>query len=361
MADDQDSGEKTHEPTGRRRQQFREQGQVPRSQDLLGLTVLFIGMGSVLMLGPSIADRIVEYTTIMYSMIADSHFDAGTVALISNLTLWTIWDVVALPMFYIWLGVIIVGLIQGQFIIPKEPLKFAPEKLDPVDGFKQKFLSSQPLVELVKGLLKLFLLGWVVWLGISDKISLLPAMINASPTELPMTFSMFATIVFWRAIAVGVLLVVLDYSYQWYQIRQKMMMTRQEVKEEMKSSEGDPQFKSLRRQRQYEIAMGQAIKNVPDADVVVTNPTHFAVAIRYRREDADAPVVLARGVDFLALRIRELATSNDVPIVENPPLARGLYYKTKVGQQIPPEFYSAVAEVLAAIYRRRGARRQRPV
>jgi flagellar biosynthetic protein FlhB len=120
----------------------------------------------------------------------------------------------------------------------------------------------------------------------------------------------------------------------------------------MKQTEGDPLFKSRRRQRQYDIAMG-TLKQVPDADLILTNPTHFAVAIRYRRDEAEAPMVLAKGVDFMAFRIRDIAKENNIIIMENPPLARALYFKSTVGQMIPPEFYAAVAEILAIVYRRR--------
>ena len=360
MAEEESSGEKSQEPTARRRQQFRDKGQVPRSQDLIGLTVLIIGFGGVLVMGVGMGTRIMEYFLLIYSGIELNSLDSSSFQVLITATLNVMWDVLSLFLFYVWLGAVVVGLIQGRFIIPKEPIKFSPDKLDPVSGFKQKFLSSQPLMELFKGVMKLFFLAYVVWSGVKERILLLPALINADPSELPLAFIELATIVFWRAISVGIVIVVLDYFYQWWQLRQQMMMTMEEVKEEMKSTEGDPKFKSMRRQRQYDIAMGVALKQVPDADVVVTNPTHFAVALKYKREEADAPIVIARGVDFLAFRIREIANANDVAIVENPALARGLYYKTKEGQMIPPEFYSAVAEVLAAVYRRRN-KRIRPV
>ena len=138
-----------------------------------------------------------------------------------------------------------------------------------------------------------------------------------------------------RAIPIVTLVVALDFAYQWYKTREQMMMTFQEVKDEMKQAEGDPIFKGMRRQRQREIAMMRTLQEVPKADVVVANPTHFAVAIRYRKAEADAPVVIAKGVDHLALKICEVAEENDVAVVENPPLARALHKQTKEGQQIP--------------------------
>jgi flagellar biosynthetic protein FlhB len=252
----------------------------------------------------------------------------------------------------IWVAVVVVALIQTRFIIPKEPIKFNWETLNPIDGVKKKFFSAQPLVELVKGLLKLILLGWLVWMGIGEEVAKLPALISASPTEQISKVTELAMIIFIRAMIVGVFVFLIDYSYSWYQIQNQMMMTHQEVKDEMKQTEGDPLFKSRRRQRQYDIAMG-TLKQVPDADLILTNPTHFAVAIRYRRDEQEAPVVLAKGVDFMAFRIRDIAKENNIIVMENPPLARALYFKSTAGQMIPPEFYAAVAEILAIVYRRR--------
>ena len=159
MADEQDSGEKTHEPTARRMQQYREQGQVPRSTDLIGLVILFVGMGGILVMGTGMGRRVMEYFQLIYETIEDSNLDMGGSNYLIALTLECLWDVLALPLFFIWFGAVLIGLIQGQFIIPKEPIKFSPEKIDPISGFKQKFLSSQPLMELFKGVMKLFLLG----------------------------------------------------------------------------------------------------------------------------------------------------------------------------------------------------------
>ena len=351
MADDE-GGEKTHEPTAKRQDEFREKGSVPKSQDLLGVTSLAVGIGYLLIFQSYIGNQVIRFTQRLYATLSQNDFtsDHATEFLLGGL-----YAVVAISfplLCLLWGALVVVGLIQSRFIIPKEPIKFNWETLDPIQGAKKKFLSAQPFVELLKGLLKLILLGWLVWMAIGDELMQLPALIHASPSQQIGKVSDLASSIFIRAMIVGILVFLIDYSYNWYQIQQQMMMTHQEVKDEMKQTEGDPIFKSARRQRQYDIAMGN-LKRVPEADLILTNPTHFAVAIRYRRDEAEAPVVLSKGVDFMAFRIRDMAKQHKITIVENPPLARALYFKCTVGQMIPPEFYAAVAEVLAAVYRRR--------
>ncbi|MAA80173.1 MAG: flagellar biosynthesis protein FlhB [Deltaproteobacteria bacterium] len=351
MADDE-GGEKTHEPTAKRQQEFREKGNVPKSQDLYGVVTLAIGIGYLLAFQSFIGNQVVRFTQRLYGTLDQNAFTITDAwGLLLN-ALYTIAAIVLPMLCSIWMFLVVAGLIQSRFIIPKEPIKFQWETLNPIDGIKKKFFSAQPLVELLKGILKLVLLGWLVWMGIGEEVAMLPSLIHASPEEQIMKVTELATTIFIRAMIVGILVFLIDYSYQWYQTQQQMMMTHQEVKDEMKQTEGDPLFKSKRRQRQYDIAMGN-LKKVPEADLILTNPTHFAVAIRYRRDEAEAPIVLAKGLDFMAFRIREIAQQNKIMVVENPPLARALYFKSTVGQMIPPEFYGAVAEILAAVYRRR--------
>jgi len=166
-----------------------------------------------------------------------------------------------------------------------------------------------------------------------------------------------AMLVLSRALPVAVILAVLDYSYQWYQNHEQMMMTLQEVKEEHKANEGDPKMKQARRNRARQIAMAQMAQSTARADVVITNPTHFAVALRYRKDEAPAPVVVARGMDAVAQKIKLEARRRDIPTIENRPLARALYASAKVGQMIPESLYGAVARVLAVLWKRRKRRK----
>jgi flagellar biosynthesis protein FlhB len=356
---DEDDGEKTEDPTPKKRDDAKKKGEFAKSQEFLGVAVLAVGLGGFLSLAGKLAGQLLIYANTIYGLIPISEFSMEQVTHLWLLTLKTIAEMLALPFFLMCLGVLVLSVLHNRFILPEDALKFDLKKLDPVKGFKEKFFSSQPFVELIKGILKLFLLGWLVWLGIRDRVRVLPALIWADPREIPSVFLEFAWIVFWRALVVGVIITIIDFSYQWYKTEQSLKMSRTEIKDEMKQQEGDPKFKAKRQRRAMEIAWGLMSKDIPTADVVVTNPTHFAVALRYRKDEADAPLVVGRGVDFLAFRIRNLAAEHDVPIVENPPLARGLYYKSRVGQMIHPDFYAAVAEILATIFRRRFGGRPR--
>ena len=252
------------------------------------------------------------------------------------------------------LGRVVAGRIdQGRLAIPKEPIKFQFEKLNPVTQFKEKYLSASPFVELGKGLIKLFIIGWLVWLAIRDRLGIFSLVDDADAGETLRTYEEIAYIVLTRAIPIAFFVAVLDYAYQWYKTRQQMMMTREEVKEEQKQSEGDPHMKAARRQRAMQIAMAQTLRKIPEADVVITNPTHYAVALRYRKGEAPAPVVIAKGVDHLAQRIKAEALRLDIPLVENRPLARALHAQCDEGQMIPEDLYGAVAKILAIIWKRR--------
>ena len=257
----------------------------------------------------------------------------------------------------LWVASWLVGLIQGRLAIPKEPIKFQLEKLNPVTQFKEKYFSSAPFVDLAKGLIKLFLIGWLVWVAIEDRLGLFPSLMTQTPGEILRTYEEIGWIVLTRAVPVAVIVSVLDYAYQWYKTREEMMMTRQEVKEEQKQSEGDPHMKQARRQRAMQIAMAQTVRNVAKADVVITNPTHYAVILRYNKDEAPAPVVIGKGIDHLAQRIKAEALRLDIPMVENRPLARALHAQCKEGEMIPEDLYGAVAKILALIWKRRGRTR----
>jgi len=247
-------------------------------------------------------------------------------------------------------------LIQGRGVIPKEPIKFELDKLNPLPGFKKNFLSSTPLVELAKGLIKLGLIGWLVWSSLEEQAGILPEMTYMTVQGMLDVHYQMAMLVVARALPVALVIAVLDYAYQWWQLQEKMMMTTEEVKKEHKESEGDPHLRAARKARAREIANVKAVQEVHRADVVVTNPTHYAVAIRYRPSEAPAPIVICKGVDHLAMKIKAEARRQGVATIENRPLARALYATAKIGQMIPEDLYGAVAQVIAVIMRRRAAR-----
>jgi flagellar biosynthetic protein FlhB len=351
-----DGQEKTHEPTDKRKKTFREKGEVPRSKEVTGS--LGLAIAALVLVGtmPATLYGIQEIFSICFRGMTEGDMDAAAASyLIGQVALSLFW-VSALPLGLLWLAAGLVGGIQGQGVIPKEPIKIEFDKLNPIPGFQKLFMSSAPLVELGKGLLKLGLIGWLVWSAVEAQLGLLPELAHVSVWDLLQVHGQMAILVVMRALPVALIIAVLDFGYQWYQLHEKMMMTHAEVKEEHKDMEGDPHVRAARRARAREIASVKAVRDVHRSDVVVTNPTHYAVALRYNVEEAPAPVVIARGVDHLALRIKQEARRHDIPVIENRLLARALYAEAKIGQMIPESLFAAVAQVLAVILRRRAAR-----
>ena len=353
MAAQDDGQERTHEATERRKQQFRERGEIPRSREVgaafsLAATILALSLTT----GPML-QRLRDQFLLSYSFDTREDLLMGGALAMCGETLRTVAIMMSMPLSVL----LVVGLlsagIQSQGVIPKEPLKLRWETFDLANGFKQKFLSSQPLMELGKSLLKLLAFGWLVWLAIRDRLDELPILAATDVGTIFETMGDFALLLAARALPVALVVAVADYAYQRWRLQERMRMSHQELKEEFKEMEGDPHMKAARKARQRQIAFAQTLRYVEKADLVITNPTHYAVAIRYRTAEAPAPVVVAMGVDHLALRVRAEANRHDIAIVENRPLARALYADSEEGAMIPEELYGPVAKVLAVVLRRR--------
>lgn len=226
-------------------------------------------------------------------------------------------------------------------------------KLNPVNGFKRIF-SAASLMELVKSILKIGLISYVCYSYLQDKLSLLFSLYDMPLMQAISLVGETVTDLGIRVSAVYMVIAFADFGYQKFKFSRDMRMSKQEIKEEYKQSEGDPQIKGKIKQRMREASQRRMMQNLPQADVVITNPTHYAVAIKYDPEVADAPLVIAKGEDYLAQKIKEIARENAIEIVENKPLARMLYANVDVGQAVPPELYQAVAEVLAFVYHLQG-------
>lgn len=242
-----------------------------------------------------------------------------------------------------------VNIYQVGFMLTTEPLEFKLDKLNPINGFGRIF-SKRSLIELFKSIFKIIIIGYFLWLYLKDQIPLLPQFIFF---DLPHSLATAADIIFTMAFqVVGVIMVLgaADYAYQKWQTTQDLMMTKQEVKDEYKQTEGDPQIKSKIKQKQRQMAMQRMMSEVPKADVIVTNPTHLAVALKYSKGMV-APVVVAKGQDLVAERIKQIAREHHIIIVENKPVARALYQAVEVGGVVPAELYQAVAEIIAYVYR----------
>ncbi len=341
-------GEKTEEPTSKKRSDAAKKGQVAKSQEINTAFVLLIGFFILKLLWEYIYANIADYTVYTYSHLMRSVDTESITELFLGIIL-----LLVKTAFPIMLAIMAVGLAinfyQVGLIFSTEKLEPKLSNLNPINGFGRIF-SKRSLVELVKSLLKIAIIGFFLYLYLKDEIPFMPQFIYYDlPTSLQEISKIIFNMVF-QVIAVIMIMAVLDLAYQKWQLTQDLKMTKQEVKDEYKQMEGDPQIKGKIKQKQREMAMMRMMQEVPKADVIVTNPTHFAVALSYHK-GMSAPIVLAKGQDLVALKIKEIARQSRVPIVENKPLARALYASVEVGENVPQELYKAVAEVLAYVYR----------
>ncbi len=348
-------GEKTEEPTAKKRQDARKKGQVGKSQELSTAFVLLAGFFLLKVLWSGIYTDIANYTTYIFSHLDQTLDTEGLMTLLIG-----VMEILARTAMPIMLGIMIVGLgvnfYQVGIMFSVDQLQPDLGKLNPLTGVGRMF-SKRSLVELIKSLLKIAIIGVILYMFLRDELLGMPQFIYF---DLPKSLQEMAGIVFkmaFQIIGVIMILAVLDLGYQKWQTTQDLKMTKQEVKDEFKQTEGDPQIKGKIRQKQRQMAMARMMQEVPKADVIVTNPTHFAVALQYHKGMV-APLVLAKGQDLVAKRIKDIARENRVPIVENRPLARALYASTEVGDLVPAELYQAVAEVLAYVFRLRHPRRR---
>ena len=346
-----DSGEKTEKATPKKRRDQRKEGNVFQSKDVVTVVSLFGSFYILKLLFPKI------YETVRAFMIDFIGF-AGTVTdasqeQINEIGLMVVVAIVKtiLPLLLITsvLAIVATGA-QTKFLVSGKSIRPQFKRLNPIEGIKKLF-SLQNMVELIKSILKIIILIAVIYnIVIDDMVQVVRTMdmdIIVSGTymlEMVMTLVLRICIAF-LAIA------ALDFMYQWWEYERKLKMSKQEVKEEYKQTEGNPEIKSRIRNIQNQRARQRMMQAVPGADVVVRNPTHFAVALKYDADRWGAPVVLAKGQDELALRIVRVAEESGVAVIENPPLARGIYASTDLAQEIPQEYYGAVAEVLVYVYK----------
>lgn len=354
----QDDSQKTEDPTQKRIDDSRQKGQIASSREINTWFMLLGGTILVMMVAPGMMVRLkvtlARYIAFSYDFTAAP---ASTGALLGNL-IRDVAGILVLPLGILVVLALLSSLIQHPPVFALELIKPKFEKISPMKGAKRLF-SSRSLVEFVKGLLKLAIVGTVgtlVVLPEFNRLTQLPTMDTHGIIDFIRTVSGWLLI---AVLSVMTVIAALDFTYQKMQHLKQLRMSRQEIKDEMKQSEGDPMIKSRLRQIRTERARQRMMQAVPESTVVVTNPTHFAVALKYVHDEMDAPEVVAKGADLVAARIRELARENDVPLVENPPLARALYASTKIGQTIPAEHYRAVAEVIGYVMRLRPRKARR--
>lgn len=349
MSDDTDESQKTEEPTSHKLSEAREKGNVITSQEVSNFAILLGAALTAAFLGPFMAERLANATGGLLANVHAITFDAVNVG---DVLLEVLFEV-AIGMAPIALLLMVLGagakLVVGGFLLSAESMKPSLSKLSLIKGLKRMF-SLKSLVEFAKGLVKLAIVGTIVYLLAVpqvDRVEVLMQMDVAAAAEETrlVLVRMFSGVVGVMAVIAG-----LDYMYQRYEYLKQMRMSKQEIKDEHKQSEGDPMVKGRLRQIRAERARSRMMAAVPTADVVVTNPTHFAVALKYEIESMGAPRVVAKGADDVAMRIREVANENDVTIVENPPLARALFSTADIDDEVPPEHYKAVAEVISYVF-----------
>lgn len=343
--------EQTEKATPKRRQEARERGQVAKSPDLAGAAVFLAGVFVLHALTPvtlgSLSSTVQE---ILWRIHEHQDFTVSSV--------WMLFargfGGVALLMGVLFAAALIVGVgvnvLQTGFLFSLKPLAPSFNKINPLSGF-QRLFSKQVLVNLGKQLLKLGAVMVIIYTSIAGSISALLMLGQLSPQNM---IAFVGNLIFGIGWKFGMLLVIvalLDFAYEKWQYEENLKMSKQEVKDEYRQSEGNPEAKSAVKRRQREFARRRMMASVPKATVVVTNPTHFAVALEWDEVKMEAPVVTAKGADLVAKRIRELAQEHGVPIMENPPLARTLYAKVEIDQAIPPNLYAAVAQVIAFVYK----------
>jgi flagellar biosynthetic protein FlhB len=347
--------ERTEAPTARRLGEARSRGQIARSVEIQSAAVLLAGV--VLLQGPG-ASFVAHFNQALRESLADLPVGPVNGQALGELLLARFLPVaVDLALIVLGLGLagMIASLAQTGLNWASQRPWFDASRINLLSGF-QNLLSLNGLIELFKAGLKLAVIGLVAYNFLLAEQATFATLSQMALRDSLVVWAGLVFGLFWRVVVAYIFLAVLDYGYQRWQWMKSLKMTKQEVKEEMKQNEGNPQIKSYIRQQARKLARARMLAAVPRADVVITNPTHFAVALKYERQAMAAPTVVAKGADSLALRIRELARASQVPLVENPPLARTLHKLVEVDQQVPPQLYLAVAEVLAFVYRlKRGA------
>jgi flagellar biosynthetic protein FlhB len=358
MAEQPDSGqERTEAPTPKRRREAREQGQIARSRELATTLVLIVSAAGFLLLGPMTLAALLEEMRAGLSPTREMIFDPLWMTRGLDEMVWRGFLAILPLIGLLMLAAFLAPLLMGGIGFSWKALAPKFERIDPIKGLKRMF-ALRALIELIKSIAKFLLVGavavLVIWLELDELLRL-------GLTDPRGGLLAAMEILGWGFLLMSastLLIAAFDVPYQWWEHIKQLRMTRQEIKDEFKETEGKPEVKQKIRQLQMQAAQRRMMQEVPKADVIITNPTHFAVALRYDAARGDAPIVVAKGRDLVAARIREIGEEHGVLVFSAPPLARALYQTTDLNQPIPVELYRAVAQVLAYVYQLNEARRQ---
>ncbi len=351
---DQDDSQKTEEPTHKRLQEARDKGDVAKSQEVnhwFMLTAFALTLG---VFAPGVMHGLAEAMLPFFERAHDLRFGDGAILL--DLLL-TVFELLAVPIAVFVAAAITSGMLQHGFVFSAENVKPKLSKISPMEGLKRLF-SLKAIAEFVKGIAKITIVGTVIFLVVYPEWPTVEVM-----PKLDFSASLWLLLDEAVAVLIGVVAVMfaiagLDFMFQRFQHMKKLRMSRQDIRDEMKQAEGDPMVKARLRQIRTERARQRMMAAVPEADVVITNPTHYSIALVYKMEEMAAPRVVAKGIDHIALKIREVAKEHDITLVENRPLARALFDGVEIDQEIPPQHYKAVAEVISYVMRLKGTLRK---
>lgn len=347
-------GEKTEPATAKKLSDARKEGQVCKSKELDQAATLVALFLTLKVLVSFMGNNFLQIFHDIYNKIPEtvSAREINGVVVMSYLQQAVFSSVkLAGPFFAVGVAVaFLINIVQVKWQVSTKPLKPKPDKFNPINGFKRMF-SKDSLFELVKSIAKIALITLIAYTALKSHIEEIFLLYHVTLQQAIAEIGTLVIDVGFRISIIYCIIGAVDYIYQKHKFNEDMKMTKQEVKDEMKNSEGDPQIKSKQRQRMQEASRRRMMQDVPQADVVITNPTHYAVALKYDAGMGTAPVLVAKGADLIAQRIKEIAKENHVEIVENKPLARMIYTNVEIGHEIPPELYQAVAEILAAVYR----------
>lgn len=358
FAKDGEGGEKTEPATAKKLKDAREEGKVAKSKELtaaFGLIVLFLCLKIFI---SYVGENLIHIFPVIYNSMADfvkMNEGALSAEAVSSLFFDVIirWLLIVLPFFaFGFVITILISIIQVGWTVSTKPMKPELSKFNPIHGFKRIF-SKDSLFQLLLSVIKIGLIVYIAYSSLKDRVYDLFILYDLS---LKQAVALVGTLIIDVGLKISLVYLVIgiaDFAYQKFKFNDDMKMTKQEVKDEYKNTEGDPQIKGRQRRKMQEVSQRRMMQDVPKADVVITNPTHLAVAIKYDANVSAAPVVLAKGEDYLAQKIKEVARDHHIDIVENKPLARMLYHNVDIGAEIPPELYQAVAEVLAVVFQTR--------
>ena len=349
MAESESGQDKTEQPTAKREREAREKGQIARSKELATVAALLAAASMFIAMGDHFVRNLAELVRRNFVLPRDAAFDEGVLSL--HLTQ-SVQDglLVVLPLFVLMVVVaVLANIVLGGFSFSAKAMAFKAEKLDPIKGMGRVF-SWRGLMEMFKGFAK-FVLVAIVGLTVLNYQS--DGLMQMGRESLPLALAHAGSMLTWSFLIIAsalLLVAAIDVPFQIWDHQRQLKMTKQEVKDEFKQTEGSPEVKGRQRRLQAEMAQRRMMEKVPTADVVVTNPTHYAVALRYDAVNMNAPVVVAKGRELVASRIRALAVEHNVAVLSAPPLARALFHSTELDEPIPDGLYRAVAQVLAYVY-----------